>query len=428
MVGKFLPEAGGNERFYQFAQRPVQTADIGEVKVAGTMLPGLFRHIPFTGRTFPGTMKKGAVMGRVALACVVFVCLGSGLFAQDSGDDPYEPDSRERPVAVQMGTWFSRALHRGDADWFALRPVSNGLLVAVTGGDTDTVVTLYRGDEAAAYNDDNGDAITSLLEYPVLAGVDYTLCVEGYDEDEAGPYRFMASFESIRDVGEPNNVASQATSFRPGGRLMGYLLDPDDVDWYRVTVAAAGTLRVYTEGTMDTVLLMYDANDTLLAEDDDGGDNENALVSAAVTPGTVFVRVSAYDGQLGRYTLRALFYEIAAPDRFEPDDTPALAKDIAAGASQKRNFTDSSDEDWARLRIARRGTYDIVAEAAEDALDTFLELYDAEEILVDANDDWDDGLNARLRLELDPGIYYIKASTISLDPLENSDYVLSVDR
>jgi hypothetical protein len=258
--------------------------------------------------------------------------------------------------------------------------------------------------------------------------VDYTLCVEGYDDDEAGPYRFMVSFESIRDSGEPNNVVSQATSFRPDSRIMGYFLDPDDVDWYRVTVAAAGTLRVYTEGTMDTVLLIYDAKNELLAEDDDSGDNGNALVSTRVTPGTALVRVSSYDGQLGRYTLRGLFYESAAPDRFEPDDTPALAKDIAAGASQERSFADSSDEDWARLRIVQQGTYVIAAEAAEDGLDTFLELYDSDENLVDANDDWEDGLDARLRLELAPGTYYIKASTISSDPLENSNYVLRVGR
>ena len=365
-------------------------------------------------------------MGRIVLACVVFACLGFGLFAQSSGDDPYEPDSREKPVAVQMGTWFSRSLHRDDQDWFALRPASTGLLIAVTSGDTDTVVTLYRGNEAAAQNDDNGNDITSLLEYPVQAGTDYTLCVEGYDEDEAGPYRFMVSFESIRDAGEPNNVASQAIVFRPDSRVTGYFLDPDDVDWYRVTLASASTLTVYTEGAMDTLILMYDANDNLIAEDDDGGDNENARVSAGVLPGTVFIRVSAYDGQLGRYTLRGQLFESADPDRFEQDDARAIARDIAVGASQERNFTNSSDEDWARLRITEKGTYDILAEAAGGGLDTFLELYDSNDNLVDANDDWEDGLDARLRLELNPGTYYIKASTISADPIENSGYVLSV--
>jgi hypothetical protein len=363
------------------------------------------------------------------LTCVVFICLGGGIFAQNFGDDPYEPDNRERPVAVQMGTWFSRFLHRGDQDWFSLRPVSSGLLVAVTGGDTDTVLTLYRGNETVAQNDDNGDDVASLLEYPVQAGTEYVLCVEGYDENEVGPYRFMVSFEAIRDSGEPNNVVSQAVSFSPERTITGYFLDPDDVDWYRVTVAAAGALTVYTEGTVDTIILMYDAGNNLLAEDDDSGENGNARVSAGVTPGTVFIRVSAYDGQLGRYTLRGLFFEPATPDRFEQDDDRTLAKDIAAGSSQERNFTDSFDEDWARLQIAQRGTYDIFAEAEDiGALDTFLELYDSNEELVDANDDWEDSLNARLRLELNPGTYYIKARTISSDPLENSNYVLSVSK
>jgi hypothetical protein len=362
----------------------------------------------------------------MVLACVVFVCLGFSLFAQNSGEDPYEPDSRESPVTVQLGTWFSRSLHRGDQDWFALRLVSAGFLSALTDGDADTVITLYRENEAIAQNDDSGDSITSLLEYPVQAGEDYALCVEGYDENEAGPYRFMVSFEAIRDSGEPNNIVSEATPFRPDGRITGYFLDPDDVDWYRVTVPMTGALRVYTEGAMDTIILMYDGQNKLIAEDDDSGDNGNALVTAGVSPGTVFIRVSSYDGQPGKYTLRGLLFEPPAPDRFERDDTRALAGDIAVGASQERNFTDPFDEDWARLRITRQGSYDIFAKAEDDSLDTFLELYDDKDELIDANDDWDDGLNAHLRVTLKPGTYYIKARPVDMDSLGNSGYVLGV--
>jgi hypothetical protein len=355
--------------------------------------------------------------------------LGAALSAQDFRDDPYEPDSWEKPVAVQMGTWFSRSLHPGDEDWFTLRPLSSGLLVAVTSGGTDTVITLYRGDEGLAQNDDDGDEVSSLLEYPVQAGVDYTLCVTGYDEGEAGPYRFMASFEAIRDRGEPNNIVSQATNFRLGSPATGYFLDSDDVDWYSAAVAKTGSLTFYTEGAVDTVILLYDAGNNLIAEDDDSGVNENARVGVRVTPGTVFVKVSAYDGGLGRYTLQGMFFESAPADRFEDDDVRTLAKDIAVGASQERNFTDSFDEDWARLQITQRGTYDISAAAQDsNALDTLLELYDSRDELIDANDDWDGSLDARIRLELSPGTYYIKARTVTVDPIANSSYVLRVSR
>jgi hypothetical protein len=327
-----------------------------------------------------------------------------------------------------MGIWYSRTLRQGDQDWFALRPASAGLLIATTQGDTDTVITLYRGNEMEAQNDDAGDDVSSLLEYPARAGTEYVFCVEGYDEDEAGPYRFMVSFEAIRDTGEPNDAVSQATAFSPGSRITAYLLDPDDVDWYRVAVPKAGALTVYTEGSMDTVILMYDDKNTLIAEDDDGAGDGNARVLARVSPGTVFVRVSSYDGQLGKYTLRGLLFEPAEPDAYEPDNSRLLAGNIAVGESQERNFTDSSDEDWARLRITQRGSYDIFARAADSALDTVLELYDSRDELVDVNDDWNDGLNARLRLNLDPGIYYIKASVLNADPIANSKYVLSVTK
>jgi hypothetical protein len=119
-------------------------------------------------------------------------------------------------------------------------------------------------------------------------------------------------------------------------------------------------------------------------------------------------------------------HEPVNPDRFENDDTAVSAKDITPGSFQERNFTNAADEDWVRLRITQRGTYDIFAEAADGGLDTFLELYDSNDELVDANDDWEDGWNARLRLVLNPGTYYIKVSTLNSDPIDNSAYVLSV--
>jgi hypothetical protein len=321
---------------------------------------------------------------------------------------------------------MSRALHREDKDWFTIRPASPGILIAETGGDTDTIITLYRGNDVIAQNDDNMGDVTSLIEYPVTSGVDYTICVEGYDESETGPYRFVVSFEAIRDAGEPNDVPSQATPFSPGSAISAYFLTPYDLDWYRYMVPSPGILAIHTEGTVDTIITMYDSNDSLLAEDDDSGENANASVSAKVTPGMVFIRVSSYDGQLGKYTLKGLLYEPATPDRFENDDTAAGARDITPGSSQERNFTDASDEDWVRLRITRRGTYDIFAQAADDRLDTYLELYDSNDDLVDANDDWDEGWNARLRLEIEPGTYYIKVTTLSSNPIDNSAYVLSV--
>ncbi|MFP3042877.1 PPC domain-containing protein [Treponema primitia] len=361
---------------------------------------------------------------------LMFCCLNLSfsLYAQNYAGDSYEPDSETKPVPVQLGTWMSRALHAGDGDWFSIRPASDGLLIAETSGERDTIISLYKGNEIVAQNDDNEDDTNALLAYPIQSGVGYTICVEGYDDSEIGPYRFRASLEPIRDSGEPNNVPSQATPFSPGSPRTAYFLDPDDVDWYRYTVPSSGTLVVYTEGMIDTIIAVYDAADNLIAEDDDSGDSDNARASAKVSPGTVFIRVSAYDGQLGKYTLQAHLYDPAKPDRFENDDTKERAKDISLDVSQERNFTDASDEDWVRLQIIKRGVYDIYAKAEDSNLDTYLELYNADDELVDANDDWagDITMNARLWLELNPGTYYIKVSTLSSDPINISAYVLSV--
>ena len=68
-------------------------------------------------------------------------------------------------------------------------------------------------------------------------------------------------------------------------------LSAGDIDYFRVTVSSAGRLTVWTTGNTDTYVFIEDSSGNVLDENDDGGEDDNFRVSAAVEPGTYYIRV-----------------------------------------------------------------------------------------------------------------------------------------
>ncbi|GHV26466.1 hypothetical protein AGMMS4952_06590 [Spirochaetia bacterium] len=374
----------------------------------------------------PATLLITACMLSIFAACVSAPRRGTNA-------DPYEPDSMDTPVPVKNDDWIVRYLDTNDADWFSFTPESEGLLVAETDGETDTVLELYQNGTLLRANDDVENDPNARIEYFVEPGLPYILKAEGIRlagaaENDRGPYRFRIRLEPIpTDTAEPNDTLKEATPIGRGDTIPGYFLTPEDVDWYTVTAPKAGRLLVYTSGTMDTLLEVYDKREELIANDDDSGYQGNAkLVAGIPDAGPLYIKVDSYQGSTGRYFLHTLFLDPVNPDSFEDDDSLANAKDSQIGARQERNFTEASDEDWVRLQIKTGGTYAISAQAADDYLDTFIELFDVKEELLAQDDDSGGNWSALLTIHLDPGIYYLKITTLDTDPLENNNYTLSV--
>jgi hypothetical protein len=329
--------------------------------------------------------------------------------------------------------WISRTLHTNDADWFSFTPDFAGILVAETQGDTDTVLDLYRGQDLLRENDDVGNDYNARIEYFVEGGVNYLIKalgvrLAGADKNAAGPYRFRASMEPMPErKAKPNNTLEQARPLALGETVTDYFFTPEDVNWYAVSVPGMGRLTVNSEGTLDTLLEVYDKWEELIGRDDDSGYQGNAKVVADIfSASPVYIRASAYQGATGRYRLKTGFAPPTKPDPFENDNTMSDAREIVPGDSQARNFTDAGDVDWALLRITRQGSYDIAARAADNYLDTFLQLFDDEGNLLGEDDDGGGYWNALLKTDLDPGTYYIRVSCIDKEPLERSEYTLSV--
>jgi hypothetical protein len=347
--------------------------------------------------------------------------------------DSHEPDSRQSPAQAAPGTWISRTLHTNDTDWFSFTPDSAGILVAETGGDTDTVLELYRDRDLLRENDDVGNDYNAKIEYFVEGGTQYLIKVlgvrlTGTDKNAAGPYRFRASLEPMPEKKtRPNNTLEQAEPVVLGETITDYFFASGDINWYVVSIPGPGRLTAATEGTLDTLLEAYDKWEELISRDDDSGYQGNAKITAdLLSASPVYFKVSAYQDATGRYRLKTKFAPPTKPDRFENDDTLANAKEILSGESQERNFTDAGDVDWALLRIARPGNYALAATAEDNYLDTFIQLFDAEGNLLGEDDDSGGYWNALLKMNLKIGIYYIRVSCIDKEPLEHCEYTLSV--
>jgi hypothetical protein len=227
--------------------------------------------------------------------------------------DSYEPDSLDAPVPAAPGALIDRTIHRGDDDWFLLTVETAGLLVLeTTESSFDPVMELY--DESGRnklYNDDDGgDGNNPRIEVEAEAGQVFVVKVRGYDSGEAGNYCFQASLEPLTaDAAEPNNSIEQATPLAPDSSpVQGLLRNRNDVDFYRLDIPEpGGSLKVYTESGIDTLLSLYDSAGDLLDEDDDSGNGSNARISRDVDAGPVYIEVRGYDGERGDYALHFEF-------------------------------------------------------------------------------------------------------------------------
>jgi hypothetical protein len=349
--------------------------------------------------------------------------------------DASEPDSFENPLPYEIGADqnappANRTLHSGDEDFFLLLPENDGQLTMETTGNTDTYMEFYNAEtrEKLGQNDDGGSGSNARIRYSVQAGKRYIAKVRGYDGD-TGNYGFRA-YLAVRTVsGGFENPLAYEIGADENAPVMNRSLDNDDEDFFLLLPANDGQLIMETTGSTDTFMEFYNADTRQkLAEDDDGGRGSNARIRHDVQAGQRYIaKVRGYDGDTGSYGFRA-YIQVQVrltPDEYEPDNDPASAKQIEIGTSQQHTFHNTNDVDWVKFQITQPGRYTIRTRGVNsNRLDTYIELFDSNQNSIDENDDGGDGLDSRLSLHLENGLYYLKVEC--LDERPNQPYTISV--
>ena len=185
----------------------------------------------------------------------------------------------------------------------------------------------------------------------------------------------------------------------------------DDVDYFRIEVDQLGELTVYTTGGLDTVGQLLTDDDALLHANDDGGDEgdgANFRIVYSVEPGTYYIKVRDFWGNIGSYTVHASL----EPLQSEPDlvgDTRDAAAPLALGIDYTESIFPSSDVDYFRIEVEQSG--ELTVYTIGD-MDTGGELLTEDGTRLADDDDGGSSLNFRIVYSVDTGTYYVKVQGI----------------
>ncbi len=175
------------------------------------------------------------------------------------------------------------------------------------------------------------------------------------------------------DIFEPNDSKGTAAAVNPGSYPN---LVCQNEDWFKVTLAQAGTLEVKiafqnSEGDLDMSL---EGPSGQVAKSTTTG-NEEKCTGTNLAAGTYQVRVYGYNGAKAKYALTVTSTAggttPSQDDAYEANNDRASAKALAAGT----HSLVSADEDWFKVTLTATGTITakIDFRNAESDLDLYLQ-------------------------------------------------------
>jgi hypothetical protein len=203
----------------------------------------------------------------------------------------------------------SAYLAPGDADWYSLSVRNPGQVRIITWGRLDKQLSLYdSGGRELVMADDSESNDNARIARFLQSGT-YFILLKGRGRNIVGSYRLRTSIREnpVFDKYDPDSAPEDAKEIEIGEVQRRIFMDDDDEDWVFFTVKSAGNYRIKAigeqGGEMDTFLELFDSNQELIAEDDDGGDGYSALIQEALTPGLYYMRVTYFDEESDQYYL-----------------------------------------------------------------------------------------------------------------------------
>ncbi len=217
---------------------------------------------------------------------------------------------------------------------------------------------------------------------------------------------------TANEHGDSNDIST--AFYLPLSKWMnGCICCPDAEIWYRFTANAinADEYTVFTRGSLDTMGYLYDSNGTLIASNDDGGENLNFIITDELTYGaTYYVKVKAYGSNTGDYDIRVGYTtQSSSGDQNDSDcsNDQASAIQLSLNSWQSGEICCPGAEMWYKFTPSTTAYYTIYTVGS---LDTYGYLYDANGTEIDHDDDDGSSLNFKMVQRLAANqTYYIKA-------------------
>lgn len=219
-------------------------------------------------------------------------------------------DSFDSAFPMDIGTSYQGTYsYYDEGDFFTLNITQDMLGRLVTVGTDDTIDTeLYcyteegrQWGESLYYNDDSDTYAAKITFIPEETGI-YYFMLTAYDE---GPYQIWSELrEEINDPTEPNDSFSSALELELNERQTHSFFHDMDIDYFKFIIEQSGDYTIETKGSADPYITLFGENEDFIGEDDDSGDDTNALLELSLEPGIYYIKVeSAVYDVSGNYTL-----------------------------------------------------------------------------------------------------------------------------
>ena len=276
------------------------------------------------------------------------------------------------------GSMTTSSLSAGGHDDFHFTLTENKGLAIYTEGTTDVTARLYNGvGTLLATNEDSGNF---RIDRPFFPGT-YFIRVSGNDMSTSGAYTLHVEGSSVTTA-TVNPMTAPSYTLAAGAN-----------DYFKLTLAAAQRLAVYTGGSTDTTGTLYDDSGNFLAMEAGGGEGNNFRIERLLVAGTYFIRVSGNTATVsGGYTLNVEKAGSVSTAEVDPSTTTSTID--PAGDSDYFQFTLASAQG---VVIYTTGSTNITGS-----------LYNAHGALLTTDENSGDGDNFRIERMLDMGTYFIE--------------------
>ena len=194
-----------------------------------------------------------------------------------------------------------------DTDCFRITLTDRTDVILRSSGFPDAVGELFdsRGNRIAS--NDDGLLVPSILQFLIrddLQAGTYFLRVRSFAARSDGPFAVYAT-----EAGDPGNTAADAEEIELGVAAGGNIASGTDVDYFKITLADATYVRIWTarnSGNVDTDGELLDSSSVAVADLDFAGDFSGPVgfgIEHHLDAGTYYIKVTGDNGT-GQYTIR----------------------------------------------------------------------------------------------------------------------------
>jgi Zn-dependent metalloprotease len=159
------------------------------------------------------------------------------------------------------------------------------------------------------------------------------------------------------DTYEPNGSMAEAYTVTSGTTYNSFIASTADIDYYKLTTSAAGTINVTLSNLAgDYDLYLVNSSGSTVAKSENGSTSSETINYNASAAGTYYIKVLGYNGAYSTskaYAMKPTFTgSSSGGDLYEPNNTTAQAYAISSGVSYSSYIYTSTDVDYYKFTVS----------------------------------------------------------------------------